>query len=160
MSKKEVKTESKTFTYRNFVDKPQSELVGSVELTSNYHLERGENWDVKVVEDRATDWKELANKDVDKVGLSAVLAMAQKGLVDPETLAFNDSEALDLGALDPMDPQSVKTTISKGAEAETKLKGIAEQLGVSVDKLVESFLNGSFADLVAEKTKKEGEENA
>ena len=149
--------------YRCF-EKEFTDFVPSENITEQKHLDFDEKGVVVIVDDRPCDWLELANKDVDKVGIKYVLEMAKKGLVDPETLRFRDEEALDLSKINPMDPQSIKDIIGSTEENANKLETISKKLGVSVNDLIQAFASGKLADLVESKTanvdKKEGEQNA
>lgn len=153
------------FRCRN-IKKDYSKPYEYKQLTEQRHLELGENNSVVVVDDRPTDWLEFVNNNVDKVGLVNVLELARRRGESLAKFSFKDEEALDLGTLDPMNPQAVNEVLSKQEEAANRLAGIAKQLGVSVDELVKSFMDGTFDKLVAEKTTskttevKEGEENA
>lgn len=156
--------ERSNFSYR-CIKKEFYKPIPSEVITKQFHLELGEKYETIIVEDRKTDWLELANKDLDQCGLANVLKLAQKGLVDTSSLAFSDDEALDLGGLDPMDPSSVNKVISSQAENVKKLEAIAAKVGCSVDELITSTLQGTIADLIAQKMsenteKKEEKENA
>lgn len=143
----------RTFSYRNIINKKFNPARVDKTITSDFHLERAEGDSVKIVQDRNIDWVELANRDVDQVGLANILKLAAKGQIDITRCAFKDSEAADLSSLDPMNVNQIHESIQTQDANAKKLEAIASQLGVSVDKLVDSFLNGTFADLVSAATK-------
>lgn len=154
--------ERKPFSYRCFINKELQKPTVGLTVSSQFHLELGEKNQAVIVEDRPCDWVELQNKDLDKVGLANVLKMAQKGLVDLQDLAFSDDEALDLGDMDPMNPESIKKTISSAQANSQKLQATADQLGISVEELIDGVVKGTLADIIESKTKveetaKEGE---
>lgn len=149
--------------YRCF-EKEFTDFIPCETVTEQKHLDYDDKGVVVIVDDRPCDWQELADKDVDKVGIKYVLEMAKKGLVDSETLRFRDEEALDLSKINPMDPQAIKDVIGSTQENAQKLESIAKELGVSVNDLVQAFASGTLGSLVDSKTatveKKEGEQNA
>lgn len=157
-----VKQPATCFKYRNF-KKDFNKPYHYSNLSEQKHLELGEHNEVVIVDDRPTDWTEFVNNNVDKVGLVNVLELARRRGDSIAKFAYDDKEALDLSDMDPMNPQAINKVIAGQEEAADKLVGIAKQLGVSVDDLVKSFMNGTFNDLVASKVnteeKKEGEEN-
>lgn len=154
----ETQAAIKTVKYRNI----QKEVVNTSDdfetLTKEFHLELGENNQAVIVEDRPVDWCEIANKDVNQVGLANILELARRRGDDLSAFAFKDDEALDLGDLDPMNPQAVTDMVASQTAANAKLESIAQQLGVSVDSLVDAFVKGTFADLVASASKVEEKE--
>lgn len=149
------------FNYRCFKQKELYKPTQSETVTKQFHLELGEKNQTIIVEDRPVDWVELANKDVDQVGLANVLRLMQKGLVDARDLAFKESEALDLGSLDPSDPESIKETLASQQANVQKLEALASRLGCSVDELIDATINGTIAEFVQSKVEtpevKEGE---
>ena len=152
----------KEFAYRNI--KKEFTTFKPVEMiTKNYHLELGEHNDTVVVEDRPDDWFEIAQIDADKVGLVNVLEIARRtgDNVFDGRYSFKDNEALDISELDPNNPNKTIAQLQAGQEAQKKLAATAEQLGVSVDDLVDAFVKGTLSTLIASKLpseeKKEGE---
>lgn len=144
---------AKTFAYRG-IKKEFTKFQDYSLITPNAHLELGENNEAVVVEDRPDDWFEIAQKDADKVGLANILELARRRGENPfdGRYAFKNEEALDLGDLDPNDPESVKAAIGLGKEATEKLEATAKQLGVSVDELVDAFVKGSLNALIESKS--------
>lgn len=141
-------------------EKPQT----FTEITSDYHLERGEKEEVVIVKDRNIDWLERANKDVPNVGLANVLKLAQKGAISLDSLAFKDSEAgNDISMIDPMNINENQKILANKDKNVKKLESLAKSLGVSLDDLAKSLMDGTFVDLVEkakapkEEEKKEGE---
>lgn len=148
----QVKPTVRSFAYRCFKKDFSTPTVGASEtVTKQFHLELGQSNELLIVEDRNVDWLELANKDVDSVGLSNILKLASKGLVDPSSLAFKDDEALDLGDLNGNDPESVKNLISSQSESLAKLNALAEQIGCSTDDLIKATLDGSLNAFISSK---------
>lgn len=148
----------KVIKYRN-IQKEEVKTADDFEnITKDYHLELGENNQAVIVEDRSVDWNELQNRDIDQVGLANILELARRRGDDLSKFAFMDDEAMDLGDLNPMDPQAVNDMVASQNASSEKLASIAQQLGVSVDALVDAFVNGKFADLVATATKTEEKE--
>lgn len=152
MSNNEAKKVVRKIKYRCF-EKEFTDFLPTETITSQFHLELGEKNDVVIVEDRKTDWQELANKDVDKTGIRYVLSLLDKGVINPESLRFKEAEAMDLSDLNPMDPESVKKTIASKEASVAKLENTAKSLGVDVDTLVKALMNGEFATLVDKATK-------
>lgn len=146
----DVRKKVTSFSYRN-IKKDLSVPYVYPTLSEQFHLEVGEHNQAVVVPDRPTDWEELQNTNVDKVGLQNVLLLAQKRGDSLAAFSFQDDEALDLSEINPMNPNAVKDVVASQKEASAKLDGIAQQLGVSTDTLVKAFMDGSFADLVASK---------
>lgn len=142
---------NKTFAYRN-IKKEFRPVKGYVNITTQYHLELGEHNETKIVQDRNVDWQELANKDMDKVGLANVLELARKRGLPQNAFMFKDEEALDLSTLDPNDPNAVNQVVTDGAAAHEKLEAIAAQLGVSVDALIDAFIAGTLNEVIAQHT--------
>lgn len=152
----EVNKLSSSFAYRN-IKKDYSIPETSSTISKQYHLELGAKNELLIIEDRDIDWFEIAQKDVENVGISAVLRDVQRGLVDVNSLMTTD-EGIDLSGLNVKDPQSVKDGISSISENEAKLKKLASQLGVSTDTLISKILDGSFSELIQEKSKLEVKE--
>ena len=150
----EPKAVVRTFNYRCFLNKEIPASIKYDAITDQKHLELGEKNETKIVEDRPCDWLELANKDVDQCGLANVLKLAQKGLIDVNSFAFKDEEALDLGDLDAKDPNAVNEVLKSQKANMEKLDNLANQLGTDVDGVIAALMNGTFADLVANSTKK------
>lgn len=148
----------KVVKYRN-IQKEEVNTADDFEtITKDYHLELGENNQAVIVEDRSVDWNELQNRDIDQVGLANILELARRRGDDLAKFAFMDDEAMDLSDMNPMDPQAVNDMVASQNASSEKLASIAQQLGVSVDTLVDAFVNGKFADLVATATKTEEKE--
>lgn len=146
-----VETGKKSFAYRNI--KKEFRTPKSYEnVTTQFHLELGEHNETKIVQDRNVDWQELANKDMDKVGLANILELARRRGISADAFAFKDNEALDLSGLDPMDPNAVNEAVSAGSDASKKLEAIAGQLGISVDDLVNAFIAGTLNEVIAQHT--------
>lgn len=146
-----VETGKKSFAYRNI--KKEFRTPKSYEnITTQFHLELGEHNETKIVQDRNVDWQELANKDMDKVGLANILELARKRGISANAFAFKDEEALDLSTLDPNDPNAVNQVVTDGAAAHEKLEAIAAQLGVSVDALIDAFIAGTLNEVIAQHT--------
>ena len=139
---------SRVFTYRNFLNKKIHKPEKVSTLTKEYHLERGDKNEVKVVADRPVDWVELANRDVGNVGLINVLKLVKNGQVDPLSLKTKDKECGDLSMVDPQDPNSIGQLMNSKDKSEKKLEKIASQLHCTKDELITSLMNGTFADLV------------
>lgn len=140
-----------SFAYRN-IKKDFTPDRETETITKQFHLERGEHNEAVIVEDRKTDWLELANKDADKCGLAYVLDLARRTGQGLEQFGFKDSEAMDSSFIDPMDPSKSleKAASSLGSNTE-KLEKIAKQLGVSTDELIDSFIKGQLAELISAK---------
>lgn len=145
------KTAKKGFSYRN-IKKDFTKFDKVEHITTDFHLELGEKNQAVIVQDRNVDWAARADKDVNKVGLANILEIARKRGEDLSKFMFKDEEAMDTSELNPMDPNSVRATIGEGEQAQTKLKQIADQLGVSVEKLVEEFIAGNVESLIAKAT--------
>lgn len=164
MSKTETKEKVKkiaatSFSYRN-IKKSFTTFRACPEVTKDRHLELGQNNEAVIVDDRNVDWVELAQRDVDKVGLANILEIARRRGENPYdgTYAFKDEEALDLGELNPNDPESISKTLGASKEASAKLEAVAKRLGCSVDELIDSFIKGSLSELIVSKVgTKEGE---
>lgn len=164
-SKSVSKVESRAFQHRcikkNFQDPLKSEF-----LVKDFHLERGEKDEVIIVEDRKIDYVELSNKDVNNVGLSNILELARRGAINLRSCQYNPKvEAVDTSSIDPMNPQGLQEVLTNSKNNEKKLSDIASSLGVSIDELISSMLDGSFSSLVSKKldqnkAQKGGSENA
>ena len=150
---KQTKEAAKSFAYRG-IKKDFNVFKDYPLITPNAHLELGEHNEAVIVEDRPDDWHEIAQKDADKVGLANILEIARRRGENPYDgrYAFQDGDALDLGNLDPKDPESVKAALGQTSEAQSKLEGIAAKLGISVDELVDSFIKGTLASLIESKS--------
>lgn len=148
----EVKIEKpiQSFQYRN-IKKDFTTFLPHETVTSQCHLELDSDNKTKIVDDRNIDWVELQNKDVDSVGLANILDMARRGQVNLASFGFKDSEAIDTSVIDPMNPDALKDTLDT-SQSEKKLKEIASQLGISVEILVDSFVNGTLGQMIKEKT--------
>lgn len=149
----EIKTPT-AFNVRN-IKKEYNKATKYEVVDKQFHLELGENYETKIVQDRNVDWQELANKDIDKVGLANVLELARRRGDPLANFAFKDSEAMDLSGLDPMQPQDVAKVASGASEADAKLEALAKQIGISKDALVDAFIKGTLADVIAANTQKE-----
>lgn len=147
--------EKRSFTYRG-IKKDFTEFEKFKTVTPQRHLELAEKGEVVIVEDRPTDWVELANKDIDKVGLKAIIDLAEKGLVNPFDVMFKDNEAeIDLSDINPMDINGLNQVVNSRSENEAKLEKYASQLGISVEELIKATVEGSLTSLIESKTKKE-----
>lgn len=149
---------AKSFTVRN-IKKEFTQFEELPTTAPQYHLELGENNEAVIVQDRDVDFAELANKDVDSVGLANILELARRRGDSLAAFQFKDEEALDLGDLDPMDPVGVNNMINAGKGAEAKLENIASQLGVTVDELVKSYIAGNVEALIKKGVAKDEEES-
>lgn len=147
---------AKSFSYRG-IKKEFTTFEAPEVITSDFHLELGENNESVIIEDRKVDWAELANKDVDSVGLRHVLenlarqGQSVKDVMRNKTFSFDNSEAIDTSMIDPENPDSIKVLQKQNNEAQSKIDAIAAQLGVSSDKLVKMFSEGKLSDLIAAK---------
>lgn len=150
-------TAKKSFAYRN-IKKEFTTFETADVISKQFHLELGENYEVKVVQDRDRDWQELANKDVDKVGLAAVLAAATKRGDPLDAFMFKDEEALDISRLDPDNPAAMESALSGSKESTAKLNGLAAKLGMTTDELISAFMDGSLANKIEAKVKPEEKE--
>lgn len=154
-NKEVVKTEKKPITicYRN-IKKEFNKFEGAGEpISPQYHLELDEKNAVKKVQDRNRDWAELADKDVNQVGLANILRLMSKGQMSFGQTMFKDDEAIDTSVI----PDDVSTL--SGKDPTKKLEVLATKLGVSVDDLIQAFMNGGLNDLIETKLneKKESE---
>lgn len=149
---------AKCFSCRN-IKKEFNVFADTESVTKQYHLELTENNEVVVVEDRPTDWVELANKDVDQVGLANVLGIIERQGLDVRTACvFRDEEAIDTSMLDPMNPHVYQQATEAKDESYKKLQATAASLGVSVDTLLTAAMTGTLENLIKanqEKTKSE-----
>lgn len=147
--------EKRSFAYRG-IKKDFTEFEKFETITPQAHLELAEKGEVVLVEDRPTDWVELANKDIEKVGLKAIIDLAEKGLVNPLDVMFKDNEAdIDLSDINPMDINGLNQVVNSRSENEAKLEKYASQLGISVEELIKATVEGSLTSLIESKTKKE-----
>ena len=136
-----------TICYRNIKKEFNKFAAYGEPVSTQFHLELAENNQAKKVQDRNRDWAELHDKDVDQVGLANILRLMQRGQLGFGQTMFKDDEALDVAAI----PEDINTI--KPEQSQVKLKSLAEKLGVSVDELVDSFINGSLTTLIEEKMK-------
>lgn len=156
MSKTEVKkTEKKTFAYRN-IKKELNVFPSYSEFSDEFHIELGADGEMVIVEDKPTDWRELANKNADKVGLAYVLQVAARTGQMPAP--FMDSEAIDVTMINPNDPDGLHQLAKEDYKA--KVDELAQKLGVSVDELLKAFISGQLEELITSKTGKTEESEA
>lgn len=164
-SKNVTKVESRAFQYR-CIKKDFQKPLKSETLVKDFHLERGEKDEVIIVEDRKIDYVELSNRDVNNVGLSNILELARKGAINLRSCQYNPKvEAVDTSMIDTMNPQGLQEVLTNTKKNEKKMSDIASSLGVSVDELISSMLDGSFSSLVSKKldenkVKEGGSDNA
>lgn len=156
MSEKILKVEeaakTKEFSCRN-IKKEFTKFQSGESVTPEFHIELGDNNETVIVEDRPTDWIELANRDADKVGLINVLqTIERQGLDVRQACRFDDREAVDTSSLDPMNPHVYSDAVQAKDESYEKLQETAKVLGVSVDGLISAAISGSLDKLIAEKT--------
>lgn len=153
----EIKAVKKQFAVRN-IKKEFTTFEDGPVITKQFHIELGDKNETVIVEDRPCDWLELANKDADKVGLVNVLSNIERQGLDVRSFAvFNDSEALDLSELDPMNPHAYNDSIKAQNKAMQELQATASKLGVTVDSLISAAISGKIEDLIKVPEKKEGE---
>lgn len=125
-------------------------------VTPQRHLELAEKGEVVIVDDRPVDWVELANKEIEKVGLKAIIDLAERGLVNPVDVMFKDNETgLDLSDIDPMDINSLNQIVKGQSQYEATLEKYAQQLGISVEELIKATVDNTLASLIESKMKKE-----
>lgn len=162
---KSKKVENRAFQYRCIKKNFQKPLKSEF-LVKDFHLERGEKDEVIIVEDRKIDYVELSNKDVNNVGLSNILELARRGAINLRSCQYNPKvEAVDTSSIDPMNPQGLEEVLTNTKNNEKKLSDIASSLGLSIDELISSMLDGSFSSLIskkleANKAKEGGSDNA
>lgn len=171
MSEKQNKTPIKkapiqTFAYRN-IKKDFTKFIATADINKQRHLELTEYNGTKIVDDRNVDWFELAQKDADQVGLANILAiatrnkqnLAQFAMRNAQEYALKDSECADLSMVDPMNPDKMAALAAQKDSSYKKLEGLAKQLDISVDTLIESVMTGGLEKIISEKleVKKESE---
>lgn len=136
-----------TICYRNIKKEFNKFAAYGEPVSTQFHLELAENNQAKKVQDRNCDWAELHDKDVDQVGLANILRLMQRGQLGFGQTMFKDDEALDVAAI-PEDINQIKPS-----ETNAKLEALAKKLGVSVNDLVDAFINGTLTSLIEEKMK-------
>ena len=155
------KAAKKSFAYRN-IKKEFTSFEATPNVTPNAHLELGEHYETKIVEDRPDDWFEFQQIGVESVGVKNIinmLAKRQENALDGR-FAYKDEEAIDTSMIDPMDPEGIKR-MATGSEAATKkLEAIAKSVGLTADELVDAMIKGNLSEVIEfKKTVEESEES-
>lgn len=153
-----IKAPKTGFQYRNI--KKEFTIFETVpEITEQRHLENTENNGTKIVDDRNIDWFELAQKDRDQVGLANILAianrnkqnLAQFAMRNADMYALKDDECADLSAIDPMNPDKMQALAEQRDISYKKLEGLAKQLDLSVDDLINAVMTGGLEKIISAK---------
>lgn len=151
---------AKTICYRN-IKKDFTKFVATPNITPNSHLELGEHYETKVVEDRPDDWFEFQQIGVESVGVKNIinmLAKRQENAFDGRFL-FKDEEAMDTSMIDPMDPEGIKRMATGSTAASEKLEALAKSVGLTAEELVDSMIKGNLAEVIESKKVEESEES-
>jgi hypothetical protein len=146
------KIAARTFAYRN-IKKDFTEFKACENVTKNAHLELGEHYETKIVEDRPDDWFEFQQLGLESVGVKNIIAMLAKRGENPYDgrFAFKDEEAIDISMIDPMDPESVKRMATGAAAASEKLEALAKSVGLTAEELVDHMIKGDLATFIESK---------
>lgn len=134
-----------TICYRNIKKEFNKFAAYGEPVSSQFHLELGEKNEAKKVQDRNRDWAELHDKDVDQVGLANILKLMSRGQLGFGQTMFKDDEALDVAAI-PEDINNIKPE-----DSSKKLQQLADQLGCSVNDLIQAYVNGTLTTLIEDK---------
>lgn len=158
-SNQTVLAAKRSFTCRN-IKKDFTQFKATEGITPEFHLELTKEQETVIVEDRPTDWLELANKDVNNVGLAYVLDVIQnQGLDVRKVCAFKDDEALDSSKIDPMSTHNYRDALQGQKSAMAELEATAAKMGVTVDSLIKAALSNKVEDLVKLQTTEGGSNN-
>lgn len=158
-SNQTVQAAKRSFTCRN-IKKDFTQFRSTEGITPEFHLELTKEQETVIVEDRPTDWLELANKDVKNVGLAYILDVIQnQGLDVRKVCAFKDVEAIDTSNIDPLNPHVYRDSLEGQKQAMAELEATAAKMGVTVDSLIKAALSNKVEDLVKLQTTEGGSNN-
>lgn len=163
---KVIAAKKSSFAYRN-IKKDYSKFKATPIVTKNAHLELGEHYETKIVQDRNDDWFEFQQQGVDSVGVKNIIDLLSKRREDPfdGRFMFKDSEASDTSMIDPMNPAEVQRMAANTKAAQERLEALANSVGLTVDELVNGLVKGDLGQVIQSKKvvestsddKKEGE---